>query len=632
MGSILFAGGMSSCGEEFLETKHYGVVEPSILLTNQEYLEQGLNGVYDLLYPERGSGSSDISQGWLLKPHMAMSNYPALDVQPDGWDVAFSRQAWTTDQAEFEGGWTRAYNAIDRANRFLATLQGADPGILEGGTATVEIIEAQARALRAYFYTFLVQNFGGVPILLTGETYSTHPGKERGTTEEAWNMIIDDLEYARDHLDWQPWRGQKGRATKAMAKAYLAQAYMYNGDFGNAKKELKDIIDCGLYSLNPCFGQIHLPGVYWQSESIWEIAFPEGDNMGWGADALSDAYWWPAQLKGNKEYGGWGPHYVSYEFCWSFEPGDKRLQYEVARYGETNPFMIKQTEGDPSITNKYGPDFGRIGLQAGWRQAFITSDNVPNNSDMKWWKSLPSYQGREYDPVSSIQIRLAGVYLSYAECCFETDGPDSPEGWEYIQKIRDRAWGALEVGLPQNTTPGIFGKEFPIELNQDPTVKAPDAKTFYSTYKRTSGKIGGKVKRLLGGDDLTPIYGEMEYYTSYDYKPYTSPAWKVALLMERRHELFIEYSLWYDICRTGMAQEYLDAEYPQNSEELIRQEIPGYTQVAGQEGGYSERFIPNPHTIRTYSHNPQKELYPIPYKEITNNPALGTEDQNPGYY
>jgi hypothetical protein len=636
--------GFSSCSEDFLEVDHYAIVEPQVLLTTQAFVEQGLAGVYDLLYPERNG--ADVSQGWLLKPHMALSNYPALDVQPDGWDVAYSREQWTSGQAEFSGGWTRAYQSIDRANRFLANLQNADPGIFDNGEATIKIIEAQARAIRAYFYTFLVQNFGGVPMLMTGDTYSTSPGKSRGTAEEAWALIIEDLEFARDALDWDPWKGEKGRITKGMAKAYLGQAYMYManqndraGWFGKAKKELKDIIDSGKYSLNPCFGQIHLPGVYWQPESVWEIAFPEWEAMGWGREAYTDALWWPIQLKGSKEQGGWGPHYISYEFCWSFEPGDKRLQYEVARYGEYNPFVRQYADFYPTenytgypvwvvtpwgtfkVQDGYGPYFGMVGITPTWRSAFITSDNTPNNYDMKWWRAPVAGSGREYDPVSSTQMRLAQVYLNYAEACFETG--DEAEGWKYVQIIRDRAWGAMEPSAPK-TMQGINQWPFPFQLNEDPSLKAPDAKTFYSGYKRSAGKIGGTLKKLVGGDDqYLPIYENTSYTTPYDYKPYTSPAWKVALLIERRHELFSEYSLWYDICRTGMAQEYLDAEYPKNSVALDKQVIPGYQ--------YEDTYIPNPHTIRTFDHSTNRELYPIPYDEIMKNPALTTADQNPGY-
>ncbi|MDR3132748.1 MAG: RagB/SusD family nutrient uptake outer membrane protein [Prevotellaceae bacterium] len=638
-----------SCSEDFLEVDHYGIVEPEVLLSSQKYVEQGLNGVYDLLYPESISGDN-VSQTWLLKPHLAMANYPTLDIQADGWDVDFNRQAWKTTQAEFIGGWTRAYTAIDRANRFLANLQKADPMIFQGGEATMKIIEAQARALRAYFYTWLVQNFGGVPMLVTGETYSSNPGKERGTAEEAWSVIIGDLEYARDILDWTPWNNQKGRVTKGMAKAYLAQAYMYMANinnratwFGKAKTELKDIIDDGPYQLNPCFGQIHIPGVYWQPESIWEIAFPEWSNMT-QTGTQTDAVWFPVQQKGAKEYGGWGPHYVSYEFCWSFEPGDKRLNYEVARYGEKNEFVMKHVEGGTPDMNSppdyqdyswfpggcalygfcenkggLGPNFGLVGLQSGWRSAFITTDNMPNNSDKKLWKEHVNYNGRRYTSLSSIQIRLAAVYLNYAECCFETG--DASTGWEYIQKIRDRAWGALESAAPATMEGDVFkGKIFPFTLG-GPT--APDAQTFYNQYKRSSGKIQGTLKRLVGEvDALTPIYGQTTY-VGHDYTPYTAEAWKVALLIERRHEFFSEYSLWYDICRMGIAQQYLDAEYPYNNEDVRFEEIPGYLQ--------SDRYVPNPHTKRDFQHNPNRELYPIPYDELVKNPALTLEDQNPGY-
>ncbi|MDR3350951.1 MAG: RagB/SusD family nutrient uptake outer membrane protein [Prevotellaceae bacterium] len=631
-----------SCGEEWLEVDHYGIVEPGVLLTSQKYVEQGLNGVYDLLYPESTSGD-DISQGWLLKPHMALANYPTMDIQGDGWDVEFNRQAWKTTKSEFIGGWTRAYRAIDRANRFLANLQNADPTIFQGGAATMKIIEAEARALRAYFYTWLVQNFGGVPMLQTGETYSTHPGKERGTAEEAWSMIIDDLTFARDALDWTPWKNQKGRVTKGMAKAYLAQACMYManindraGWFGKAKTELKEIIDSPHYSLNPCFGQIHIPGVYWQPESIWEIAFPEFESMGWGREGQTDAIWWPVQLKGNKEYGGWGPHYVSYEFCWSFEPGDKRLDYEVARYGEKNEFVLKDTEGDMQLFSPpfyveifpgfsinvggMGPEFGTVGLQTGWRSAYITSDVLPNNSDKKLWRQHVAYKGREYNSLSSIQMRLAAVYLNYAECCFETG--DATTGWEYIQKIRDRAWGALEGAAPATIPGSVFGgKTFPFPLS---VATAPDAQTFYSQYKRSPGKIQGTLKKLKGGDNVTPEYEPVEVtYLGHDYTPYTAEPWKVALTIERRHEFFAEYSLWYDICRTGMAKQYLDAEYPKNNEDIRFEDIPGYA--------FADKYVPNPHTKRDYDHNPNRELYPIPYDELVKNPALTLEDQNPGY-
>jgi hypothetical protein len=578
--------GASSCSDDYFDIDYYDIIQPKILLTSQAYIEQGLISVYDKLYTNN------------LNPNIVLANNPMLDETPTGWDIQFGNYTWLTDHNYVNTPWTQAYNAIVRANSFLVTLQEADVAIFEDGENTRKIIEAQARAIRAYYYFSLVTNYGGVPLLEETDTYTDSPYKARATAEEVWDVIYKDLEYCKGILTWDPWKGQKGRTTLGMVKYYLARSYMYNNRFADAKRELKDIIDSGKYSLNPCYGQIHLEGQYWQSESIWEITYPVFEDMTTGATAKTDALWRPSRQLGSVDYTGWGPQMTSFEFVWSFEPGDRRLEYEVALYGHMHPFL-----GDWVNKGK------------GWRSAFVGIDNLAANFDMKHWKIHPGLNGKEYEGTPATVARLAGVYLYYAECCFETDGGESAEGWEYIQKIRDRAWGALE---PQST----YSKPFPYVLNADANVKAPDAKTFYSTYKRTAGKIGGAYKRFAGETaDGDPIYEDGPVYTSsYSYTPYTSPAWKVALVQERRHEFFSEYTNWYDLIRMGMVKEYFDAEYPKNSEDVIFQEIPGY--------GTSDFFVPNPHTKRTFEYDPNRNLYPIPNAEILRNKGIV---QNPGY-
>jgi hypothetical protein len=600
--AILLAAGTVSCGEDFLTIDHYDIIQPEVLLTSQEYVEQGLNGVYDLFYGQWSNSPTDLQQNWNLKPHMAFANYPSLDIQPSGWDNEFTRHEWRPDKDMFIDSWKRAYSVIDRANRFLDNLERADYGIFENGEATKRIIEAEARAIRAYFYTFLTQNYGGVPMLLTGDTYVTSPGKPRGTTEEAWNMIIADLEFSRDALDRTARRGETGRITKGMAQAYLAQAYMYNRRFADAKRELKDIIDSGVYSLNPCFGFIHIEGKTWQPESVWEVAYPVWANMSSSANNVTDAIWWVAQMTASPEWGGWGPHHTSFEFVWSFEEGDKRLQYEVVRYGEVHPATREQ-----------------IGARAeAWAHPFVSADRLPNNYNTKMWREHPGT--KRFSALPSTQMRLAGVMLNYAECCFETEGEDSEEGWRYIGIIRDRAWGSLEPQAAPEPT-------FPVTLNTDPAVKAPDARIFYSAYKRTPGHIGGYLNRFTGFErdaqgnivEITTdanqssfigVYEKVYHETPYQYTPYTAPVWKVALTVERRHEFFGEYSFWYDLCRTGMAEQFLNAEYPRN-------DLP-----------FDDDNI---HTRRTFDFNSAHTLYPIPTIEISMNSALTEADQNPGY-
>ena len=124
--SSLFA--MNSCGEDFLDVDHYDILQPEIMFTSEDFVNQGLNGLYDTFLP-LSTGSEDIEKNWNIKPHLAFSNYPALDCQADGWDNEFTRHAWLADKDMFKVAWQYAYRAISRANTFLEQLKEAEVAI-----------------------------------------------------------------------------------------------------------------------------------------------------------------------------------------------------------------------------------------------------------------------------------------------------------------------------------------------------------------------------------------------------------------------------------------------------------------------------------------------------------------------
>jgi len=535
----------TSCSEDFLEPDRYDIVEPDAVFTSEEMVLQGLNGVYDAFYPDKNGG--DIQQSWNFKPQMAFSNYPALDCQASGWDNEFTRHDWRADKDMFEDGWKICYKAIDRANRFLVNLKAVDASIFSEGEETREQIMAETRVIRAFFYSYLAQNFGRLPMLMEGDTYSGSPNKARAeTVEETWDYIIEDLSDALDILDWTPWQDEYGRVTLGMAKAYLAQAYLYKKDYESAKGQLNDIIASGTYELEACYGTIHTEDHWWSKESVWEVAFPRFGDMSWSATGQTDAVLFTSYLTANPDYGGWGSLFISYEFCNSFEAADKRRIYSVVESGQTNPYTNQTLSTNPTIT----------------------SENMPNNSCLKMWKRRTGSDNRVYYSQSAVWKRYSAILLDYAECLFETvgDGADGRgmTGWNYIDEVRNRAWGNLEVAIqPQHP-------DEPVPLNTE-TVEVPDAQTFYSTDPH--------------------------------YSSYSAPTWKVALTMERRHEFLSEYSFWYDLTRTGMAEEFIDKEYPK-----------------------SGTF-----TNRQFDYKSYHELYPIPYLEVITNKLIGPENQNPGY-
>ena len=547
----------TSCGEDFLEVPRYEILEPELLASSEEYVNQGLNALYDTFLPDKHADAFDIdiAQSWNMKPHHALANFPSMDVGGGGWDKEYWSHSWVAGKDMFQVAWKICYRAISRCNTFLAEVEKADPSIFADGETGKNKILAQAHAIRGYYYLYLSQNFGRVPMLETGETYSSTPSKPRPETMDGtYQLILDDFDFAARYLDWTPENGEYGRFTKGAALAYAAWTYMYMEDFETAKGLYKQIIDSGTYELLPSFGELYQMDHYWEKESVWEVAFYHWADLGWGATNSTEDVWWGFYLTAPAEYGGWGGTFVSHEFCRSFEPGDKRRQYSVVAVGETNPYTGQTVGADPS----YAGD---------WE----ASNHLPNNYCLKLWKH--TVDNPVFTPISAIHMRYAAVLLNYAECCFETNDPAT--GWEYIGMIRDRAWGNLEVGQ----TPSEQYASSTLKYNTE-IVEVPDAQTYYTQYKAEKG--------------------------------YTSDVWKVALTIERRHEFLLEYEFWYDLCRTDMAKDFLDAEYPKNDGSY-----------------YTEDGLPR--TPRTFDYDPNRELYPIPTLEILTNPAIGPEDQNPGY-
>lgn len=569
--------GSVSCGEKFLEVDYYSIVNPDGVYEDADNVFMGLMGVYNTLYT---------ADAYYIKPHPALGNLPALDLQADGWDAEMSTHSWGVESKSgfFEQAWKYSYQQVSRANLFLADLEK----VTSIDEETKKIYESEARCIRGAAYYFLTINFSRVPMLLTGETYASSPEKARPESDAAaWKTIKDDFEYAAQYLDWKPAQGQIGRFTKAAALAYAAKANMYLGEYATAKEQLKQIIDNSGKKLNPVHGMIHWVDNPDSEETIWEISFPKFPKMGWDIWSFSknnDQRWFSQQTRSH-EYGGWGDAPISWEFTRSFEPGDKRLMYNVVGW-----------EGDHGGVNPYTGDV--IGGTGEAYQAYFMDnyEGMPNNHGMKWWKVNDVYSAH------SVQlIRYTGVLLDYAECCFQLDS-NSSEGWKVIADVRNRAWGNLEVGHNPNT--GKSYLEFPVEILNKTVVPVPDAKEAYEKYKTEKG--------------------------------YSSPLWVVALTQERRKEFIQEFSFWYDLSRMKLVEEWLDCEYPKNGgASFYNTKTKKYYVPSGksfnepwEKATPEERENMIPVTGRVWDWNPIHLVYPIPTSELTANPLC---EQNDGY-
>jgi starch-binding outer membrane protein, SusD/RagB family len=155
-------------------------------------------------------------------------------------------EALTSAQGTNNNAWKSIWKGINQCNAGINRIDQAgftDP--VEKNTRLAEL-----RFLRAFYYYHIVETWGGVA-LRTTETDGALLTATRNTPEEFYDVMISDLEFAKDNLPTKWPVSEYSRATKKgalglLARVYLARAY-YSGDanswFTKARNTAKEVID-----------------------------------------------------------------------------------------------------------------------------------------------------------------------------------------------------------------------------------------------------------------------------------------------------------------------------------------------------------------------------------------------------
>lgn len=550
--------GLTSCdNDKYLDVPQYDILDINSQFAGDEYAFRGLNGIY--VY----NNVSQQDNSWGYKPNLFTGSHPTMDTQCTGWDVKFLDQTWDANIGELGEGWAHCYAAINRANLYLDGLKDAQ----DISAKAKQYCEGEARALRGYFYTWLATTFGRVPMLATGETFDNTPNKAAADTyEEMWDFIIEDFSEAAKLLDWKPYNDQYGRCTKGMAKAYLADAYMWKAFrcpetatdcYNKAKAELKSIIESGTYKLSTNFATNWDPAGFWNDECVWAMCSDEGNQWSsWGGDRTI-TFCNPNMFKwftACPENGGWGSQYLSWEWYACYEKGDTRRDAscvtgavpadQLAKYGIEkskvvygfHPYLKDSLGVKNSAGNVEKPHANAEGVVVGTKTMqfhFTNGEFAPAIWTTKIWRNAfadgNSWGTQMWSPTIIYGKRYANVLLDYAECCFRTGQED--EGWKQLDILRNRAWGNLTIGQDYSKYFAHFnnvysgnGKsytmtEYPVGVISE-AVSVPSAKDYYTELAAKPNRVG------------------------YVHK---SEAWKVAVNEERRKEFNSEWCLCPDL-------------------------------------------------------------------------------------
>jgi len=310
-----------------------------------EGIDEALIGAY---HPLRGFWGRE--QAMLMTQYgtdlytIGQSYNPWWDTYGGGLSPEVRRQTNNADLV-----WDGFYRGINNANTVIDRSNEIDD--LDADFRNSK--QAEARFLRASYYFVLVQHFGGVHIT-TEETRSVELEANRASEKDVYDLIIDDLTFAIEHLPDK--QTDYGRAERYAAVHLLSKVHLTIGNWAQAANLAIDVIDNGPYRLLDNYSDVFDPFNQRHDEVIFAVS--------WGPDTEANS---PV----NELQRFFGPR----EWLLDGLKGDDMYGIGIARFRPT----------EYSLTEIYGSDYrkGGVNIQNDVRYHVTFREDWPYNDPSK---------------------------------------------------------------------------------------------------------------------------------------------------------------------------------------------------------------------------------------------------------
>ena len=307
--------------------------------------------------------------------------------------------------------WAGMYRTINTCNVVIANLENSTVDLTNKDSSL-----GQAYLLRAITYFDMVRLWGGVPLKTEPSTSNTL-FIPRNTREEVYNLVIADLELAKQYL---PNIGEYNgsRPAKPVANAYLAKVYMTlatldgTNDMAMWQNAYNEAIQVyGQYALVPTYQELFDVNNENSSESMFEIQYTI--NGGTRSSDLIRMF---------------NPNgiYANLNTFGRIRPNKEVFDQHVNQYTEQDPRV--------DVTFYYGSYTKANGSN---QNLYPTITN--NNNGFACIKKYtdPYYNGTTTER-NFFKLRYADVLLMLAEITNELNGPTS-EAYGYVNEVLARA-------------------------------------------------------------------------------------------------------------------------------------------------------------------------------------------------
>lgn len=475
---------VSSCSLDTTPTDRY---LESTFWSNDAQVDAGLTSCYQALrdtYLYGGTATALFNDVVTPNQYMYDNTY--------GFGVIAQGAHTLTNSDVIKERWGSCYKGIGRCNSFLDKIAK-----YEMEDADKKLRVAQAKFLRALYYSILTDYYGAAPLILSAPDPATQSKLPRDPKSKIVEQIIKDLnEASADLPPSYSSANDIGRATKGAAYALKARVSLYNSMWEDAAKAARDVVDLNKYAIIDDYRSIFKRDNEGNKEVIFDVQ-SLNPNFTTNFDLITRQY---------------NTHAPLLDLCKAYDNADG-----TPYTGGAGAELAVNRDPRFYATITY-PGSMFMGVK-------VTDTRFASGRTLCTAKKFSVYDEAyvaEYDwaDINYIVIRFADVKLMLAEAVNEIDGP-TQEVYDALNSIRTRksvglpAYSIADNGFTKDQMREVIRKERRVELACEGL--------YYSDIRRW------KIAKSVMNGDIYDWYGKRIETRIFQDKDYLWPIPEVQL-------------------------------------------------------------------------------------------------------
>lgn len=365
----------------------------------------------------------------------------------DAWVRALNTNTWSEVQNDaVYAVYVRTLQGIAFVNEYLRQTSPeklSEREVDAALAAKIEGFRAEARFIRAYLYWMALDCFGSVPFTTEDSSFGGAYFPEQASRKAIFDYCVSELtDLVSDQSSLPAPRSVYPRADRGSAAGLLARMYLnskvYTGEerWAEAKSVCEGIFAMG-YSLCPDYAALFRgnngENPQARGEMLWTVSYDASKTQSYGGTSyLLSATLASTDItdisRPNGQRNGWAGLRVPFEYV-------ERYFNVGARDYETGEYEVADKRGEVFYIKgrRESMDGALYSFMNGW--SCLKFNNIPTGQTDESY--LPVSATKSFADVDFPMIRLAEIYLIYAEACMNLG--QGGLALPYIEELSARA-------------------------------------------------------------------------------------------------------------------------------------------------------------------------------------------------